>query len=265
VLERGEMGEELAATLADRTQRLRDLLADEPDSEVDAFVLRMPRRYFLSVQPAQAARHFATIAPALGAAEVRTATAPGTDPGTYELLVVAPDRPGLLSWIAGALAVGGISILSAEVFTAEDGAAIDLFEVQGAFEPEIDESRWRRFRTTLRRAVDGSISVESAVEEQRRRYPAPRAPTALTVRIDNDASDFSTVVEVGAPDRIGLLHDVTRVFADLKLDVHLAKVATYDGRVVDAFYVRDTLGRKVTDDAQLGEIRGALTGRLGQR
>jgi [protein-PII] uridylyltransferase len=262
VLERGEMGEELAATLADRTQRLRDLLRDEPDASVDAFVLRMPRRYFLSVQPAQAARHFATIAPPLGANEVRTATAAGSGPATYELLVVAPDRPGLLSWIAGALAIGGISILSAEVFTTEEGAAIDLFEVEGAFEPEIGEGRWRRFRATLRRAIDGAMAVESAVEEQRRRYPAPRATTALTVRVDNDASDFSTVVEVGAPDRIGLLHDVTRVLADLKLDVHLAKVATYDGRVVDAFYVRDALGRKVTADEQLHEIERALAERL---
>jgi [protein-PII] uridylyltransferase len=262
VLERGEMGEELAATLADRTQRLRDLLTDEADADVDAFVLRMPRRYFLSVEPQKAARQFATIAPRLGANEVRTAVGPGAGAASYELVVVAPDRPGLLSWIAGALAIGGISILSAEVFTTEDGAAIDLFEVEGAFEPEIDETRWRRFRTMLRRAIDGSSSVEAAVEEQRRRYPAPRAGTALSVRIDNDASDFSTVVEVGAPDRIGLLHDVTRVFAELKLDVHLAKVATYDGRVVDAFYVRDALGRKVIDDTQLDEIRSALTGHL---
>ncbi|HSL11946.1 MAG TPA: HD domain-containing protein, partial [Actinomycetota bacterium] len=112
VLERGEMGEELAATLADRTERLRDLLRDEPDAAVDAFVLRMPRRYFLSVEPSQAARHFATIAPPLGTNEIRTATAEGAQPGTYELLVVAPDRPGLLSWIAGALAIGGISIRS---------------------------------------------------------------------------------------------------------------------------------------------------------
>ena len=262
VLERGEMGEELAATLADRTERLRDLLRDEPDRDVDAFVLRMPRRYFLSVEPTEAARHFSAISPPLGTNEVRTATAAGSGAGTYELLVVAPDRPGLLSWIAGALAVGGISILSAEVFTTEDGAAIDLFEVEGAFEPEIGEGRWRRFRSTLRKAIDGAISVESAIEEQRRRYPAPRTPTALTVRIDNDASDFSTVVEVGAPDRIGLLHDVTRVFADLKLDVHLAKVATYGGRVVDAFYVRDALGRKVTDDVQLGEVVATLRERL---
>ena len=262
VFERGEMGEELAGRLADRTGRVRDLLAGEPDAEVDRFVLRMPRGYFLAMEPAQAARHHRTIAPPLGANEVRTADAPGSRPGTYEVLVVANDRPGLLSWIAGALAVGGISILSAQVFTTEDGAAVDLFEVEGAFEPEITEARWREFRTTLRRAVEGSISLEQRVQEKRRHYPPPKLRTPVTIGSHNDVSEFSTVVEVGAPDRIGLLHDITRTFADLKLDVHLAKVATYDGRVIDAFYVRDALGRKIVDPAELAEIERALHERL---
>jgi [protein-PII] uridylyltransferase len=84
----------------------------------------------------------------------------------------------------------------------------------------------------------------------------------VTVAVDNGASDFSTVIEVGAPDRIGLLHDITRAFADLKLDVHLAMVATFDGRVVDAFYVRDPLGRKIVDAEQLAEVERALRERL---
>ncbi len=259
VLERGQMGQELAARLADRVDRVRDLLSGEPESEVDRFVLRMPRAYFLSVEPAQAARHFRTVAPPLGTNEVRTASADGERPGTYEVLVVASDRPGLLSWIAGALAVGGISILSAQVFTTDDGAAVDLFVVEGAFEPQITEARWREFRATLRRTIEGSISLERRVEDKRRRYPSPRVQTPVTVKVDNDASDFSTVIEVGAPDRIGLLHDITRALADLKLDVHLAKVATFAGRVVDAFYVRDALGRKVTDPDQVRDVEEALT------
>jgi [protein-PII] uridylyltransferase len=258
VLDRGEMGSELAGRLADRVGRVRDLLATEPDAEVDRFVLRMPRGYFLAVEPAQIARHHRTIAPALGANEVRTASSPGSRPGTFEVLVVAQDRPGLLSWIAGALAVGGISILSAQVFTTEDRAAIDLFEVEGAFDPDITEARWREFRSTLRRSIEGSISLERRVEEKRRHYPAPKIRTPITVTVDNDASDFSTVIEVGAPDRIGLLHDITRTFADLRLDVHVAKVATFDGRVVDAFYVRDALGRKIVDAGQLDEVDRAL-------
>jgi [protein-PII] uridylyltransferase len=260
VLERGEMGAQLAETLTDRVERVRDLLGAEPVAEVDLFLRGMPRAYFLNIEPAQAARHFATIAPPVGAKEVRAVQFEGIRPGTYELLVVAQDRSGLLSWIAGSLALAGLSILTAQVFTTEEGIASDLFEVEGVWEPEVPERRWREFRGMLRRAVDGSISLERRVDEKRRWYPAPKVPAPVTVRVDNTASDFATVIEVGAPDRLGLLYDITRTFAELGLDVHLAKVATYEGRVVDSFYVRDVVGGKVTDD--LEEIDRALRGRL---
>jgi [protein-PII] uridylyltransferase len=157
-----------------------------------------------------------------------------------------------------------VSILSAQAFTTDDGVALDLFEVQGAFEPEITERRWRAFRTTLRRTIEGSISLEHRVDEKRRHYPGPKLSTPVTVREHNDASEYSTVIEVGAPDRIGLLFDITRTFAELHLDVHLAKVATFDGRVVDAFYLRDALGLKVTDPDRLAEIEGSLQDRLAR-
>jgi len=84
----------------------------------------------------------------------------------------------------------------------------------------------------------------------------------LRVEIDNEASDFFTVIEVGAPDRLGLLFDITRTLAELQLDVHLAKVATFGGRVVDSFYVRDDLGRRVDDLERVRELEDALRGRL---
>jgi [protein-PII] uridylyltransferase len=176
--------------------------------------------------------------------------------------VVAADRSGLLSWIAGSLALAGLSIQSAQAFTTEDGAAVDLFEVHGVFEEEISEARWRAFRGTLRKAVAGQMSLAHRVGEQRRRYPEPRSGLPVTVAVDNDASDFSTVIEVGAPDRPGLLYDITSVLADLQLDVHLAKVATYTGRVIDAFYVRDALGGKITSPEQIAEVESAMRGRL---
>jgi [protein-PII] uridylyltransferase len=83
------------------------------------------------------------------------------------------------------------------------------------------------------------------------------------VAVQNDASDFATVIEVGAPDRLGLLYDLTRTLADEGVDVHLAKVATYDGRVIDAFYVRDGLGRKLEDTATAARLDAALRSRLG--
>jgi [protein-PII] uridylyltransferase len=264
VFERGEMGPELAGRLAERVSRLRELLADRPDEEVDRFVLDMPQGYFLTVEPEAAARHFPTIAPTLGANEVRSAATRIGKPDTYEVLVVAGDRPGLLSWIAGALAISGLSIRTAHVFTTSEGSAVDLFEVQGTFEPDVSEARWRSFRSTLRATVAGRISLDRRVAQAQRHDPALEHDAPITVTIDNEASDFSTVIEVGAPDRPGLLFDITSTLADLRLDVHVAKVATYTGRVIDAFYVRDSLGAKLTDAEQISEVGTAISERLGR-
>ena len=69
--------------------------------------------------------------------------------------------------------------------------------------------------------------------------------------------------QLGATDRIGLLYDLTRTLAGLGLDVHVAKVATYTGRVIDAFYVRDAVGRKVTDPEDVAVIERSMRALLG--
>jgi [protein-PII] uridylyltransferase len=240
---------------------LRGLLPDEGPAEVDRFLQRMPRGYLLAAPAEQAARHFPLLRAPVGGHEVRTLSGPGARPGTYALTVVASDRPGLLSWIAGSLSLAGLSILTAQVFTTHDGVALDVFEVEGAFEARIGEDRWREFRTTLRKAIDGRLSLEHRVEQKRGHYPGPSPEVPVEIRVHNDASDFFTVVEVGALDRIGLLFDVTRTLAELHLDVHLAKVATYGHRVVDVFYVRDDLGRKVDDPDRIAELERAVTAR----
>jgi [protein-PII] uridylyltransferase len=262
VFDRGHMGTELAQQLTARIDAVRELLDAEPEESVERFVLRMPRRYFLAMDPEQIAAHYPTIVPEVGSSEVRTSARQGARAGTYELLVVAADRPGLLSWIAGALALAGLSILTAQAFTTDDGVAVDVFEVEGVFEDQVDEARWREFRGELRRAVEGRLSLDHRVAQKRSRYPRPRSDVPVTVAVDNEASDYSTVIEVGAPDRIGLLFDIAGALAELTLDVHLAKVTTYTDRVIDSFYVRDALGRKVTEPHQVAEIESVVRARL---
>ncbi|MGZ5351787.1 MAG: bifunctional uridylyltransferase/uridylyl-removing protein GlnD [Actinomycetota bacterium] len=262
VLERGEVGSDTAARLTERADAIREALAAEDPAAVDRFFLRMPRSYLLGLPVERIAEQYALVAHPLAAQEVRTLSGPGSRPDTYEVSVVAADRPGLLSMIAGALSLAGLSILTAQAFTTEDGVALDVFDVEGAFEADVAERRWREFRGTLRRAIEGRVALSYRVEEKRRNYPAVRADVPVRVSVDNGASDFFTGIEVGAPDRIGLLFDVTRTFAELRLDVHLAKVATYGERVVDAFYVRDELGRKLEDEELTAELERALRARL---
>ncbi|HEX2024993.1 MAG TPA: HD domain-containing protein [Actinomycetota bacterium] len=248
--------------IGERIEAIHRLLAREDASTVSRFLARLPRSYLLAVAPEVAADHFRLLATPVGRTEVRTVTGPGERPGTYDVAVVAADRPGLLARIAGSLSISALSILSAQAFTTDDGTAIDLFTVEPAFHGEVDEDRWRRFRTTLRRALEGRAWLEERVRERRAHERPPAAPVPTVVRVLDDASDFSTVVEVETTDRIGLLHDLARAFADLGLDVHLAKVATYGPRVVDAFYVRDLEGRKLGETGRVEEVERALLERL---
>ncbi|MBU1040440.1 MAG: hypothetical protein KKF77_04995, partial [Proteobacteria bacterium] len=75
---------------------------------------------------------------------------------------------------------------------------------------------------------------------------------------DFEASDFYTLVEIAAPDRLGLLHDLARALATLHLEIHLARIATSAGRIHDSFYVRSEGGQRLTDPAQAEEIKKAL-------
>src|SRR5207247_5388546 len=106
----------------------------------------------------------------------------------------------------------------------------------------------------------GAITGTDLAEKVRclRAHYRPAAPdVSITVRVDLEVSDFSTVVEVGGPGRLGLLFDLARTFSDHGLDVHVAKVATYGPRVVDIFYVRDEQGQKMQDPERVLElIRG---------
>ncbi len=72
--------------------------------------------------------------------------------------------------------------------------------------------------------------------------PSAARPVDPQVLVDNEASASSTVLEIRAPDEVGLLHRVTRTLFDCDLDVVSARVSTLGDEVVDAFYVRDAGG-----------------------
>ena len=247
VLERGAMGTEIAEDLAVRVDRVRAFLEREPQDDVEAFLARVPRAYLLAVEPERVARHYPTIQPPVGALDVRAVHLEGGRAGTYELLVVARDRAGLLSCIAGSLALAGLSILTAQAFTTDDGVAIDRFEVEGCGSPWCLTGAGASSGACSDGRSTGRFRLERRVEEKRRWYPRPRCRRPCRSSWTT-ARRTSPPRRGGASDRLGLLYDITRTLSELGLDVHLATVATYEGRVVDSFYVRDDLGRKFTGD-----------------
>lgn len=184
------------------------------------------------------------------------------DDGRLRCTVGAPDRPGLLAGVAGALTLEGFDIAAAVGRTEPGGRAVEVFTGGDHFGRLEDDHGRERAAETIRAVLAGSVQLGDLLRERRSRYartrpsdPAPRVEIAL------DESDEATVVEIHAHDEVGLLARVAAVFSDQGLDVSVAKVATLGDRVVDVFYVRDAQG-KVTDRPRLAALEVALLGCL---
>jgi len=179
------------------------------------------------------------------------------------LMVIAPDRAGLFSRVAAALALNGLDILSAAAHSDDAGMALESYRVESSLGPVIP---WDRIIGDLEKALDGRLALEARLRERARVYarrqPTLAEPSAPKVTFDNDLSDSATVVEVRAPDEIGVLYRITRAIADLDLDIRSAKVQSIDLDVLDSFYVRDRDGHKITDSAYLRELERAILASL---
>ena len=178
----------------------------------------------MSERPSVLAGDLALCFPPLAPGEVRAVARPLETPGASRLTVVAEDRTGLLADSAGVLAAEGLSVTSASAATwTAEGIALHAL----TFEPSSTMARdnWDALGRRLR---DMGATM------------SPRPPFAARGRATVTVTGGGTgqvVVEVGAPNQLGLLEATTRWFAEHGVSIQAARVATRDGMARDAFIV----------------------------
>jgi len=243
------------------------------EESVERFEGLFPTRYTLSMTAEEILSHVDMVRRLKESVEEAKRTRPGGKGGTgvvvvetrgipeggaWEVAVAAQDDPRLFATIAGVLALHGINIVSAECFLWRDGTVVDVFVVsdppehlpRGVFESRVAAS--------VRNAMSGRLSLSYRLTEKRR-SPLARQPLDAEpeIALHNEASDFYTLIEIAAPDRVGLLYDVARAMLNLGLSIQLAKIATYGDQVADVFYVRED-GGKITGNERIREVQHAL-------
>ncbi len=266
-----------------RVARLRRLVTrqlarrDDPrvgdvNSEADAFFSSLPTRYFQATRARHVARHLELLKRLERDPPVAFFVDARPRRGYAHLHLVAADRPGLLSRLAGVLAANRFDILGAEVHVTSDGRALDIFRVReaGGGAPSGAEARWGRFRDDLVRVLEGDVSVEDLLLDRQRAaggtfaWPSPPA-VETKVDLDQSASRGYTVIDVQTADRLGLLYQVTRALNDAGLSIVLARITTEADAAHDTFYVADARGGKLTD-ARAAEVAVLLRSLLdGER
>ncbi|MFB7254800.1 [protein-PII] uridylyltransferase [Streptomyces nojiriensis] len=183
-----------------------------------------------------------------------------------DLVVAVPDQPGVLPAVAGVLALHRLTVRAADL------RSMELPDRLG----EVLVLRWRvaaeygalpqaaRLRTDLVRALDGSLDVPAKLADREAAYPRRRGvvPPPPRVTVVPDVSSLATVLEVRAPDAVGLLHRIGRALESCGVRVRSAHVSTLGANAVDTLYVTTPEGKPLDPanaTALAGQVASALS------
>jgi [protein-PII] uridylyltransferase len=226
------------------------------EPQARAFLSRAPERYIRNAEPETAVLDI-TLVERLE--KSRVALRFSINPGdlTGSITIAAPERIGFFATVSGAFAVKNISIVEAQIHTLEGHVALDTLTVSGNLSLFSDPASLSRFESELADLLEEKKDIKELVARRTRylkqeRGPSTAMPEPQVIILDH-LSETNSVVEIWAPDRIGLLYDITRTLARLNLDITSAKISTEGPTAINVFYVTTSSGGKIdTEEAHTG-------------
>ncbi|OZM74220.1 [protein-PII] uridylyltransferase [Amycolatopsis antarctica] len=176
------------------------------------------------------------------------------------VLLAVPAAAELLTPAAGVLALNSLEVHAASL-GAHDGGRIGVFTASPKFGSLPDQTL---LREQFARAVAGGRALAAQLAAKERDYGAAAStavPRALWFDDEADGAD-TVVLELRAPDRLGLLHRVAGALREAGAEVRWAKAVTLGGTVVDSFAIAP--GSGLPDGEWRGRVeRAALLAAAG--
>jgi [protein-PII] uridylyltransferase len=174
----------------------------------------------------------------------------------YSIEIVSPDKPGLLSLVAGVLNTARLDVKSAR--TKSHGSSAVMFWIVTP-EPHAPEITQVKLRNEIVKAFEDSTLVEEKLIARAKAYatiPSIPVPPPEVVYFNNAATD-ATVIEVRSHDRPGLLFRIGSAITQSRVDINSAIVTTLGAEAIDTLYVTELSGGALSS-ARAEEVTAKL-------
>ena len=182
--------------------------------------------------------------------------------GGTEIFLHTKNRQGLFADSVAALDQLNLDIVDASIATSGGDYCFNSYivlEQDGS--PVTQDKRRDDVRTYLEKALAGGATGQDGgparlISRQLKQFVQP-----TRVDLTNPEDSEQSILTIAASDRPGLLALLGRMFLELDIVVHQARIATLGERVEDIFLITDQEDRPITDPTQIDRI----VTKLGER
>jgi len=221
----------------------------------------LPSRYLSSFSQAEIAEHI-RMARSLGEKTVEMKWSIEEN-RRAKVTLCTKDRYGLFSKITGSMFLNRLNIHQAQIHTWGNGIALDTFNVEDVT-GEI-EQRLRQFNEDLTEILEGKATLNNLLLRRNESKWVDRKvlpKVVAEVKINNQDSDFFTIIEITGEDRLGILFELTQALTDHGCNIYFARISTLGNRIVDVFYVQDTWGEKIEEAHKIDLLQKTILQKL---